>query len=57
MALDWWEFYEINHKEKNLREEIVNLKKETEDLRGEIETLKKGQVNKQARSIFCWFKK
>ncbi|MFQ5952161.1 MAG: hypothetical protein ACE5JK_01990 [Candidatus Omnitrophota bacterium] len=40
MSLEWWEFYEINHKEKNLREETAELRKEIKALREEIEKLK-----------------
>ena len=43
MALDWWEYYEIHHKAKNLREENDALRKEIETLREEIKKLKESQ--------------
>ena len=57
MGLEWWEYYEINHKIKNLREENEGLKKDVESLREEIEKLKKLQKESKTRSLFCWFKK
>lgn len=57
MGLEWWEYYEINHKTKNLREENEGLKKEIEILREEIEKLKESQKANKPRRLFCWFKK
>ncbi|MGB3082527.1 MAG: hypothetical protein WBB86_06035 [Candidatus Omnitrophota bacterium] len=57
MALEWWEYYEINHKTKNLREENESLKKEIEVVREEIEKLKGPQRGDKPRSLFCWFRK
>ena len=36
MSLDWWEYYEIQHKVNNLKKEIEDLKKEVEDLRSQL---------------------
>jgi cell division protein FtsB len=57
MALEWWEYYEINHNVKNLQKENAELKKEIEKLREEIEKLKRAQGGSKARSLFCWFRK
>jgi hypothetical protein len=35
MALNWWEYYEIQHKVENLKKEIEDLKKEVKDLRNQ----------------------
>lgn len=36
MALEWWEYYEINNKAKNLKKEIEELKKEVKALREKL---------------------
>jgi peptidoglycan hydrolase CwlO-like protein len=46
MALQWWEYYEINHKVKNLRNEIAELEDQIKSLRKELEEVKSRVKNK-----------
>ncbi|MGB2629892.1 MAG: hypothetical protein WBD24_03945 [Candidatus Omnitrophota bacterium] len=49
MSLEWWEYYEINHRVRNLKEDIERLEKEIKSLHAEVETLK---GTKAKRSIW-----
>jgi predicted nuclease with TOPRIM domain len=55
MALDWWEYYEMNHNIKNLRKEISRLEEQVKKLRKEVEEMK--SPSPKGRPAFYWFKK